>query len=136
MSDDVVFKDFTRKRKEVRFTVGDESFELLPTLPIPVMQEFLAIAKKIDGKSVGPETLTDVMHIFDLVLKGDSAPRFAARVASLEDDNIDLEQSMDIVQWMMEHYSKRPTVLPANSSDSSPGETVGTISTAGVSSVG
>lgn len=135
MSDDVVFKDFTKKRKEVRFTVGEESFEVLPSLPIPVMQEFLSIAKKIEGKSVGPETLTDVMHIFDLVLKGDSASRFAARIASLDDDNIGLDQAMDIIQWMMEHYSKRPTVQPANSSASSPGENVGTISTAGVSSV-
>lgn len=138
MTEEVVFKDFTKKRKRVFFTLAGQEFDALPALPVPVTQRLVQTANALKGSAADAQALTSVLNIFNEVLRKESAVRFAALLnAENEDDEnvVDLADAMDIMAWLMEHYGKRPTEVSSLSSDGLPTETDGTISTAGVPSV-
>lgn len=129
---EVRFKNFTKKREPVWFQVDEDRFQALPVLPVPTMQLLIGQANALQGKAASPETLGEILHIFDTVLVPESAARFTERLKST-DNPVDLIQVMDILTWLMEGYGQRPTQQSSGSSDGLPSGTDGTISTAGVS---
>ena len=135
MTSDIHFKDFTKVPTPIQFQVDGDHFAALPTLPIPVMQRLIQASSDMEGKSAGPESLDQVLGIFDIILMEESRERFKARINSTEHP-VSLTQVMDIMVWLMELYGRRPTQQSSDSSNGLPTETVGTISTAGVPSIG
>jgi hypothetical protein len=135
MTSEIHFKDFSKVLTPIQFQVDSDYFSALPTLPIPVMQQLIQVSAELQGKTMGPEALTDVLGVFDIVLMEESRERFKARLQSTENP-VSLTQVMDIMVWLMELYGKRPTQQSSDSSSGLPTETVGTISTAGVPSIG
>lgn len=132
---EVNFKDFTKAKKRVQFKIDEDTFEAPHVLPIPTMQELARVTDKLKTAKTDDETLEQVIGIFDVILLEESAKRMRERVASKEEP-VDIEQLTDIMLWLLEVYSLRPT--PA-SSPSSPGllsETSGTPSADGAPSEG
>ena len=132
---EVRFKDFTKKAERIVFQLDDDQFEARSVLPVPVMQELIRVSKELQVDALGEDALVKVLSIFNLVLLGQSAELFRSRVESV-DKPVDLTQVMDIMVWLMEMYGQRPTQPSSDSSDGLPSETGGTISTAGVPSIG
>lgn len=135
MTNEIHFKDFTKVPTPIQFQVDGDYFAALPTLPIPVMQRLIQASSEMQGETAGPEALDKVLGVFDIVLMEESRERFRARLNSTENP-VSLTQVMDIMVWLMELYGRRPTQQSSDSSNGLPTETVGTISTAGVPSIG
>lgn len=129
---DVRFKDFSKKHTPVFFRIDEQDFEALPTLSIPVMQDLIGRAGSLQEKNITPEIVGEILQIFTVILKPQSAQQFVARVNDTENP-VDLTQVMDILTWLMEIYGRRPTTPSPDSSDGLPTGTGGTDSTDGVS---
>lgn len=137
MTDEVVFKDFSKQRKRIVFRLGGQEFEALPALPVPVTQRLVQTAQSLKGSDADEKALTAVMGIFHEILQTESATRFSALVnaETTGGEIVDLSDTMDVMVWLMEVYGKRPTAESSESSSGLPTETDGTISTAGVPSI-
>jgi hypothetical protein len=94
------------------------------------MQVLIGQSNALQTKEATPETLNDVLNIFNTILVPESAVRFAERLKSMENP-VDLTQVMEIMVWLMELYGRRPTPPPSDSSAGLPSESDGTTSTAG-----
>lgn len=137
MTDEVVFKDFSKQRKRVVFRLGGQEFEALPALPVPVTQRLVQTAQSLKGSEADEKALDAVMGIFGEILRPESAARFSALLNNPDTDAeiVDLTDAMDVMTWLMEVFGKRPTLESSDSSNGLPTGTDGTISTAGVPSI-
>lgn len=131
MTNDVRFKDFSKKRLPVYFTLdGDERFDCYVALALPSLQEIALIAGNMTA-----ETATDSFaEFFKVVLQPESAQRMEAKLKDRLNP-LDPEQANEVMQWLMEVYGLRPSRPSSGSSDGSPTGDVGTPSVAGASVV-
>jgi hypothetical protein len=127
MADNSVrFKDFTKKRLPVFFTLDDERFDCYPALGLPSIQELGRIST---GFTV--ETAVESMvSFFSLCMDEENLTRMTAKIGNLKEP-VDQDQAVDIMSWLMEVYSLRPTASSPASSDGSPTGDDGTPSGAG-----
>lgn len=134
MTDEVIFKDFSKTRKPVRFQLGGQQFEALPALPVPVTQRLVQTAASLKGADADEKALNSVLGIFNEILRKESAERFSTLIngGGKNGEIVDLSDAMDVMAWLMEVYGKRPTQESSDSSAGLPTENAGTISTAGV----
>lgn len=119
--DEVDIKDFTLRKKRVRFKIDDDIFEAHTTLSLPLMQRMVKISQSMGGgKSEDRmESFDAVYDIFDQLLLSDSAKRFKKRATSTGEDGIDVQrQLIPILYHLLEEFGVRPT---QPSSASSPG---------------
>jgi hypothetical protein len=131
-----MFKDFTKKRVPVKFQVDDDIFECVPGLSIFALQDVMKLwrgsdltqaIKDGDANKV-IEVLTGIFKVFMVT---ESFERFMPRLADTRQP-IDTQQLLEIVSWIVEVYTKRPTEPSPDSSDTSPNGDGGTSSLAGV----
>lgn len=125
-------KNFDEKRaaraafQDRDFILGGEQF----TIRASVRPEALIKYESLDASDDIATTLATIDGLIIAFLEpgpgGDAHNRYKA-VREREDDPISVEDLQELVEWMMEVYTARPTVPPGGSSES-PG-TTGTDST-------
>lgn len=135
MANSVVFKDFTKAKKDISFQIDDDIFAAPSVLPIPVMQSLADTADKLKEGASSAETLGKVVTVFDIILLDESAARMRERVAS-KSAAVDLEQLIDIMMWLLEVYGLRPTQPSPDSSAGLPSDASGSPSAGGAPSAG
>jgi len=96
------------KAEPITFTILDEEFEAYPQLQGAVIIDLLAGLADTgeEGNSAAAATL--LTDIFEVALKPESLTRFKALTHDPE-RIVDLETLSEIVAWLMEEYTDRPT---------------------------
>lgn len=130
-TDDVRFKDFSKKRKPVYFildgvTEEGERFDCYPALALPSLQEIALIA----GNMTAENATESFAEFFKVVLQPGDALRMEDKLRD-RFNPLDVEQANDIMQWLMGVYGLRPTQPSSDSSAGSPTDDAGTPSGAG-----
>lgn len=118
-------RDFSRKRENITFTIDGEVFEAVPALPGDVLAEFAVRFTGTEDTDDLSVRLSQWKAALELVLQPESYARFTARMKDPERP-IELEQSSEIIVWLLEQYGMRPTQPPSPSSDGSPSQELGT----------
>lgn len=153
-------RDFSKKRAPVNFTIDGVRYDCFKALDLDQLARFAGLTSsfgeisrgfsgEVDGSDVehleeaANSTTVAVDKIADLmkiVMKKASYTIFISKLkptpeAREADDfePIDYHQLLDIVKWLMEVYTGRPTKSSSNSSSGSEIDDAGTDSTAGVS---
>lgn len=104
------FKDFGASTdissdEPVSFRLDGEEFNCRTRIPGKVMLDLAAKSGDQENPSEGAKVIDD---FFKLVLIGESYERFNSLVTD-PDRIISMEQLMDIVSWLTEMYTERPT---------------------------
>lgn len=113
------FKDFGAPsngvtKEKLSFKIYEEDFECISSLPGKTLLEFAAASESADGS----ESAKAIMHFFDKVLVKESAERFNV-LAEDPDRLVTVETLAEIIGWIVEAYTDRPT---QGSESSSAGE--------------
>lgn len=139
MTEQVRFRDFTKKRSPVSFRVGEFEFECYKALsPAKLQDAILTWRTKEDGTAGEMEIneknfVKRIAEVFKFFLLPASYAVFIEVLNDEDnDDPIDMEQYSEIIQWLMEMYGARPTQASSDSSSSSETDDAGTSSAAGV----
>lgn len=104
------FKDFgnpadsMEKQESLTFKIYDEEFVCHPALPGKVLLQFV---QQSDSEKVS-DSAGAIMDFFKHVLTVESYERFDA-LASDPDKIITMTTLSEIIAWVMEEYSDRPT---------------------------
>jgi hypothetical protein len=122
-------KDFTRKRERLIFRIDDDTFEAATAIPGDMLTEFATRYADI-GSAPVEQQLTVMKDALSLVLLPESHARFTKRLSDLENP-IELEQTVEVVQWLMGVYGQRPTQPSSPSASGQPSPESGTNSTDG-----
>jgi hypothetical protein len=121
-------KDFTRKRKNLDFTIDDDRFSAAPMLPGDVFAEFVTLYNSTAETETYQQQHDLLKRALELALMPDSWERFAARLSD-KTRPIDDDQMSDVVLWLLEQYGLRPTEPSSPSSDGPASPESGTSST-------
>jgi hypothetical protein len=131
MSDEaVIFRDFSRKRRPIFFTIDEERFDCHKALGIAELQE--AMSKFRSARDEKEDvTAENVLHklsaAMSILLKPESHTRFMdALFDQTREEPIDMEQLTEIFHWLIEQYTRRPTQAVPDSSNSSQDGNAGT----------
>lgn len=100
-------KDFSRKRKQIRFRVDDDVFEAAPAIPAEVLTQFVVKFSDVDNLPV-LQRVEALAEVLKMILKPESFSRFRERMSDPESP-IDIDQLNDVIEWLMEQYGQRPT---------------------------
>jgi hypothetical protein len=132
MSETAIFRDFSRKRREIFFTIEEERFDCRKALGAADLQQAMLKFKsaRSEGEDVTAENvLAKISAALELLLLPDSHARFMAAVLDRDrEEPIDLGQLTEIFQWLIEQYTVRPTEALSDSSTSSSTDNAGTAS--------
>lgn len=120
-------KDFTRKRERLVFRIDDDTFEAATAIPGDMLTEFATRYADI-GSAPVEQQLAVMKDALSLVLLPESHAQFTKRLSDLEHP-IELEQTVEVVQWLMEVYGNRPTQPSSPSASGQPSPESGTNST-------
>lgn len=122
--------DFTRRKPRPTFRIGRERFEGKVEVPALAMMRFSlrqqALAKAAGGDSddISEDSLNAMTDMIRLMLRKESADRFAAAMDGDSDDEnatvIGIDTFNQVLQWLMGEYGMRPTEPSSDSSDGSP----------------
>ena len=129
MAEEVRTRDFSRRHRQLDFTADGETHIALPALTPESVQELVALMKH-------PDLKTDMMvvtGIFDIVMTPEEAVKVKARLKKDSKNPIGFSEMVDIVTWLAEEYTQRPTPPSATSLPGSQteAEDAGTSSTVG-----
>lgn len=110
---DVVFRDFSRKRQDIKFRVEPDDFECVPALSIYALQDIMKLYQSDDFKRAREDhdagKIVDILTgIFRFFLSTEAFETFLERI----DDKmnpIDHMQLLEITGWLIEVYTKRPS---------------------------
>jgi hypothetical protein len=100
-------KKTTKKLEPITFDVFDETFEAHPKLPGIVILEYVAAVAGSDEDS-GAEAAIMILDFFEKALVPESFERFD-KLAHDPEVMLDTEELTEIVGWLMEQYTDRPT---------------------------
>lgn len=137
MSEEIFFRDFTRVHKPVRFKIDTDVFECVPALGVDGIQEIVQVfrgTQSDDDETAGTQIdkiaamIGRIREAFKLFLLPDSYTLFLHKLGDRKNP-VDVKMLLDITQWIVEIYTKRPTEPSSNSLDSSPIDDGGTSST-------
>lgn len=106
-------RDFSRKVSALDFTADGDRFDAIPGVPPSTLQELLEISK-----SDLQENVQAILKFYEIVLLPESYTTFAERFAS-KTNPIDVFQCIEIMTWLLEQYTARPTMPSVGSSASS-----------------
>jgi hypothetical protein len=107
------FKDFgagdqDKPAEPLSFKLHGEEFSCKPKMQGKVLLDLVAKSSAQDNPG---EAAAIINKFFELVLVAESYKRFDALVQS-DDKIVEVEQLSDIVAWLVEQYTDRPTQLP------------------------
>lgn len=120
-------RDFTKKRDDVFFTVDDDRFDCWPGL----IADDLKALGEVMGEGISVDNAVEKLYaVFNIVMQRESFNRFDERMHDRMRP-IDLRQFTDIIEWLVEVYTGRPTQPSSTSSSGSGNGDAGSSSTAG-----
>jgi len=128
------FKEFqsATNAEAVTFRIGSDIFEAAKECPTGVLLSMASIAAEEGGNAVA-----GTMDFLDSVMLPESRERFAVRMRDAQNP-ISLGVVTELVQWLVEIYTGRPTVppspSPAGPSTTSPSSTASSPPTEPISS--
>jgi hypothetical protein len=130
MSETTTFRDFSRKRPRIHFTIDGEEFEARKALTPARLQDAMTKfrgAKGEDAEVSATNVMEKLTGALELLLKAESYERFVMAMADEDrEEPIDVPQLTEIFTWLIEKYSMRPTEALDNSSTSSKSANAGT----------
>ena len=136
MAETAIFRDFSRKRLPIYFTIDEERFDCRKALGAELLQDAMLKfkgAREDGGDITADNVLTKISDALEILMLTDSHKRFMAAVTDRDrEEPIDLGQLTEIFQWLIEKYTARPTEALPNSLTSSENGNAGTDSPAGV----
>jgi hypothetical protein len=143
MTDDsVVFKSFSKPRPPIKFAAGpdEEVFECYPVMPPARLQELMNLIKQVRTTDTSDDSrlessLKMLSDFFEQVLRDEYIDKFKKKLSDRV-NGIQIDEGMDIFQWLIERYGLRPSTSSASSSAGSPSGVDGNSSTDGVSPEG
>lgn len=100
-------KKTTKKLEPITFDVFDESFEAYPQLQGIVILEYVAAIAESD-ESNGAEAAVMILDFFEKALVPESYERFL-KLTHDPDTIVEADELTEIVSWLMEQYTDRPT---------------------------
>lgn len=139
---EVQFRSFSKARPKIEFAAGpdEETFEAYPVMPPTKLQEMLEVIKRVrsvggDDSDRAARSFVMLREFFEQVLRDESYSRFVKKLEDVE-NGVQLEECMDIFQWLVECYGLRPTTSSPSSSAGLPSGGDGTSSTDGAQAKG
>ncbi len=99
-----------RDLEPIFFTVRGDDYEAIPECPGGLLLDLAA------ANDSGKTEASTAVKLLDAVLTGDSAERFKTALRR-PDNPISLGDLTDIIQWLVEEYTGRPTQQPSASPD-------------------
>ena len=152
-------RDFSKKRAPVYFTIDDIRYDCFKALDLNQLAAFAGLTKNLgditkDFENEEPESSDAAQHaaersteaidkianLMKIVMKKASYLTFISRLRPSEEEReaddfepIDHTQLLDIVRWLMEVYTGRPSKPSSTSSTGLETDDGGTSSTAGAS---
>lgn len=131
--EEVEIRDFTIKKKRIKFKIDDDVFEATNILGVSTMQDLVNTASELQ-EMLKNKDFTGLEKLFSELLLPDSAKRFNERMRAKGDEAIDVRrQLLPIIHYLLERFGLRPTQPSLASPAGSPSEANGTSSTAGSS---
>jgi hypothetical protein len=122
------YKDFSRPKRQVKFTVGGYEYEAMSAIPLGLALDMAKVARTF--KAVDEDSRLDgLWQFFDAALMGDGGKQIQKQAYD-KTDPLDTNQLVSIMNWLLEVYGLRPTEPSSNSSTGS--SESGTSSTDGV----
>lgn len=121
-------RDFSSRAKNVEFTADGDTFYGVPRVATGLLTDCVA---KINTTNDMIEKVEAVTGFFDIALIDESAALIKSRLRD-KHNPLELQQALDIIDYLVEVYASRPTRPSQSSSDGSTTEETGTSSTAGV----
>lgn len=142
MSDEeVIFKDFTVKRRPIVFGISGVKYHCIPAIGVEDLQQIGKVfknAKPLEATDEAADVMSNLdAHVetmrqaFRLFLQPESYEDFLEKLKD-RNDPVDINQLLEIVQWVLAKYTNRPTEPSSTSSGTSPADDGGTDSTDGV----
>ena len=137
MTEPGIMKDFTTTRPAVvRFKLDDDVFEAVPQISAINALDFSSRYSSLSDKNVSLEEATAMIHeLIRMVLLPESANRFLDRMHS-QTNPIGVDKFYEVLNWIFEFYTERPTQPGSDSSTGSDTRVDGTTSTVSTSPVG
>lgn len=108
-------KDFETQPRDttpIPFTLDGETYTFRPPKMISLILPVLGTDLSDPSTQQAQEMMTAQMDWLEAGLDEDEATRIAARLRDPKDD-FDLDDLVNIVQWLVESVSKRPTTTPS-----------------------
>lgn len=130
MTEEVVVKDFSKKRPRIFLGLDGQRYEARASIGLPTLQRVQAIQRKFKDPKVDRTEMFGEM--FGVLLKTEDAERFREKLRD-EDEPVDPDQLQEMVAYIMERNGGRPTGESTASADGSSNELSGTPSTVGAS---
>jgi hypothetical protein len=96
------------------FEIGGEEFECYPEVQGKTLIDIMRVAAEGDEDTRGMLMAVSVLEFFKRVMPEDQYERFSA----LMDDReriVSMETLSEIMAWLMEEYSERPTMQSSDS---------------------
>lgn len=147
MSQFANYRDFTKKRAPVGFTIGEQKFHCYRSLSPKRLQRairtFRETKAEVEGgidESNAEEMVGRIVNVLEFFIKKESFTRFRDLVMAEDDEEgdeenddngVDLQQLLGIVQYLVEQQGLRPLEPSSDSSSTSANDDGGTSSTAG-----
>lgn len=121
-------RDFTRQPRVIEFQVDHDVFRCHPRLPAQTLIDFTLEVEKLGDEMTSEQGIETMIGTLKMVLVPDSYKLFHDRMRDSLNP-IELEQTNEIIQWIMGEYGMRPTQSPEASSNGQPTQAPGTNST-------
>lgn len=129
MAPQAPIKDFSTGRTAPQFQIDGKVYTAKRAIGLAHIQQIAGLAADLEAASTA-DKLALFESIFALLLKRESADRFAAHVRD-DDDPIPLDQLTHIMTWLLEEQGLRPTEPSSESPAGSDAAASGTTSTDG-----
>lgn len=107
MTSESPIKDFSKRRKLIRFKIDEDTFEAAPAIPAEILTDFVVQFSDVENLPVDSRVKA-LAEVLEMILKPESFTRFKTRLRDRESP-IDIDQLNDIIIWLMEQYGQRPT---------------------------
>lgn len=132
---EVIFRDFTRKRKQVVFGISGVNYECVQALGTEALQDLMNLYRGGDMQAAlkandAEVVMASIRSMFKIFLMDDAYAPFVEKLRDRKDP-VDVHQLLEIVAWIVEVYADRPLGSSESSSSTSANGEAGTDSTAG-----
>lgn len=130
MSETAIFRDFSRKRRPIFFTIDEDRFDCRKALGAADLQDAMMKFKgaRAEGDDITTENVLEKISMaLEILLLPESHKRFIEMIMDRDrEEPIDLVQLTEIFQWLVEQYTARPTQALSDSSTSLKTDNAGT----------
>jgi hypothetical protein len=116
MADDVMDFGF-KPNKPIKFRVQNQDFEAMSRPGLATLIEAIDLQRE-KGDTGG--MVRSILGLMEVILTPESNEKFAGAMSSKNpDENLDITQLTEVMRWLVQQVTTRPTVSPDDSASSS-----------------